>query len=253
MKIKFARGEIVPREKGFKCTEEEKKKIKEGIRKAKLLGKNVGGYRPHKNGYGKKCRADGENFDSSWEVAYWFYCKDHGIYLERNKKEFLYEYKGETHRYLPDFFDGTQYIEIKGHEDSKCKFKYSSVENLRVIYDVSKEIEYMKNTYGNNWLDIVCEEVYNKTKKEKLSAEKRKRAKTMNKIDSSGKINWNKLDECIWEDRKRKILEAINNGIDATKFGWKIKVSQSTGLTRTEVKKTIDHFKEDFSSYKQRH
>lgn len=248
-KERYRNGVLIAPQAGKSHTEEEKKKISEGMRKAKELGKNIGGYKPHKKGWGKKCKADGVFFDSSWEVAYWFYCKDHGIHLERNKKRFSYEYKGESHSYLPDFFDGTKYIEIKGHEDERCKFKYSAVENLVVVYDVSKEVSYMKDKYGKNWLDVVCEDVYNKTEKPKLDNEKRETAKMMNKIDSIGRINWRIIDESCWEDRKKKIMEAINGGIDATQPGWKTKVLRATGLTKRVLYNTIDHFKEDFKSY----
>ena len=157
----YKSGKKVPYNLGKQHTIEEKEKIKTGIHKAKAEGKNVGGYREHKSGHGKKCIADGIFFDSSWEVAYWFYNKEMGNKLERNTKEFLYEYQNKTHRYLPDFFDGNNFIEIKGYEDDRCQAKYQSVDNLIVIKDVSKEINYMIKKYGKNWLNIVCEKVYN--------------------------------------------------------------------------------------------
>ena len=99
----YADGTYVPHNKGKEHTDEEKRRIREGIAKAKLEGKNVGGYRQHKSGHGKKCIADGIFFDSSWEVAYWFYCKENQIVIEKNTKEFIYEFQNEQHRYLPDF------------------------------------------------------------------------------------------------------------------------------------------------------
>lgn len=157
----YADGTNIAYNKGKKHSDEVKIHIREGIAKAKAEGKNVGGYRAHKSGYGKKCIADGIFFDSSWEVAYWFYNKENGNKLERNTKEFLYEYQNKTHRYLPDFFDGSNYIEIKGYEDEKCQAKYQSVNNLVVIKDVSKEINYMTEKYGDDWLNKVCEKIYN--------------------------------------------------------------------------------------------
>ena len=189
-------------------------------------------------------------FDSSWEVAYWIYCKEHGLHLERNKKKFLYEYNGKVYRYLPDFFDGSTYIEIKGREDDKCKAKYSAVDNLKVIYDVSKEIAYVKGKYGKYWLDIVCDEVYNKTDKEKRERDKRKIAEISGKINSAGSISYTMLDKSTWNDRKKRILRAISeNNINVTKHGWKAMVSRSTGLTRSVVRDTVKHFKEEFKSY----
>lgn len=160
LKKKYLTGQLKPT---FirKHTEEQKLKIKDGLYKAKLQGKNVGGYRIHKSGFGKKCIANGEFFDSSWEVAYYFYCKQNNIYIQRNKKEFLYQMNGSFHRYTPDFYDGKNYIEIKGYEDKTCIYKWKAVKNLIVIKNVSKEINYMISKYGKNWLNIICEKIYN--------------------------------------------------------------------------------------------
>ena len=52
-------------------------------------------------------------------------------------------------------------VNIEGYEDEKCQAKYQSVNNLVVIKDVSKEINYMTEKYGDDWLDKVCEKIYN--------------------------------------------------------------------------------------------
>lgn len=69
-------------------SEEHKQKVLDGIRRAKAEGKNVGGYRFHKSGHGKKCIYQGIFFDSSWEVAYYVYHTEHGVPLERNTDTF---------------------------------------------------------------------------------------------------------------------------------------------------------------------
>ena len=87
---------------------------------------------------------------------------------------------------------------------------------------------------------------HNKSDRKKKEKEKRKVAEAIGKIDSSGRVNWNVVDERTWEDRKRKIMEAINSGIDQTKRGWMSAIARSSGLTKSIVQKTVIHFKEDF-------
>lgn len=152
---------FTPYWKGKKHTPQTREKISKSLQESKKKGKNIGGYGVHKSGYGKKCLMGGVFFDSSWEVAYYIYNKEHNVLLERNFKGFPYKYRNKEHLYIPDFYDGENYIEIKGYEDSKCKYKYKSIKNLKIIYDVSKEIEYMNDKYGEDWLYKVCEKVFN--------------------------------------------------------------------------------------------
>lgn len=57
---------------------------------------------------------DGISFDSSWEVAFWIWNKDHGIKITRPKTSFEYCVQGKTRHYFPDFeIDGVFY-ELKG-------------------------------------------------------------------------------------------------------------------------------------------
>lgn len=142
-------------------SEEHRRKLTEGIHRAKAEGKNVGGYRFHKSGHGKKCIYQGIFFDSSWEVAYYVYHTEHGVPLERNTDMFQYWFAKDYHKYLPDFKLNGNYIEVKGYEDARCKAKYAVVENLTVIRDVTTEIEYCKNKYGDDWLHSICEKVFN--------------------------------------------------------------------------------------------
>lgn len=54
------------------------------------------------------------NFDSSWELAIWIYCKDHNISIEHNPCTFVYEYDGKQHLYLVDFRINGKLVEVKG-------------------------------------------------------------------------------------------------------------------------------------------
>ena len=97
-------------------------------------------------------------FNSSWELAYYLYCKDHNIGIIRNKEGFKYFYNGKWHKYYPDFIhnDGS-YVEIKHYinECVKAKIKYFD-KPLKIITkgDIEKYIEYAKMKYGKDFIKI---------------------------------------------------------------------------------------------------
>ena len=67
-----------------------------------------------------KYRYNDEEFDSSWELAFYIYNKDHGIPIKRNNREkyFTFNVDGDKeYKYYPDFIiNGNEYIEIKGDQ-----------------------------------------------------------------------------------------------------------------------------------------
>lgn len=135
--------------KGKPHTDETKLRISERM---KIVG---GGYRKG-SGYGKKGYYKGYWCDSSWELAYVIYNLDHNIPFARNRDFFLYEYKGHTHKYFPDFIEGEQYIEIKGFLRNADEAKFSSVENLKVLLPDSmrKYLAYVIGTYGKDFTKL---------------------------------------------------------------------------------------------------
>lgn len=119
-------------------------------------------------------------FDSSYELKYYIYLKDHNIKFEyHNKDYFLYKRKdGSTHRYYPDFLINGKYIEIKGDfwfdktkncllnkkgeidiEKTECLRK-NSIE-IKLKNDLKNEFEYIDLTYGK---DFIKQFKYNKEK-----------------------------------------------------------------------------------------
>ena len=57
------------------------------------------------------------SFDSSWELAYYIYLKDHNIDFEyQPNTPFEYIIDNKKHLYYPDFLINEQYIEIKGKQ-----------------------------------------------------------------------------------------------------------------------------------------
>lgn len=82
-----------------------------------------------------------------------------------------------------------------------------------------------------------------KKRQPKHNKEQYQELKTLGKIDSIGRVSERILTEDEWDHRKDLILKS---GVDLTKFGWKAKVEELTGLTRRQVCLTIEHFSDIF-------
>jgi predicted nucleic acid-binding Zn ribbon protein len=89
-----------------------------------LAGRNSGlakkgkpGPSRERSGRGKNGHYDGQFFNSTWELAFWIYCKDHGKEIRRSREKFLYQ-NPETHthhNFYPDFRVDGKLVEIKGY------------------------------------------------------------------------------------------------------------------------------------------
>ena len=112
----------------------------------------------------KKCYVyDDIIFDSSWELAYYIWLKDHNVEFEYHPKiNFAYKLaNGETKHYFPDFKIGDNYIEIKGDfllNEGKFKISEEKMncikENtiLLLKQDLIPVFEYIHKTYGKKYL-----------------------------------------------------------------------------------------------------
>lgn len=119
----------------------------------KLKGK-TGGYRvlsgnkKHKSG-----KYDGIYFDSSWELAFYVYCKEHNIDIKRCNVVRNYIYNDKEYKYYPDFIVNDKIIEIKGYitERTKCKIEYNP--DVKVLYeaDIKSCLDYCKEKYGEKF------------------------------------------------------------------------------------------------------
>ena len=81
----------------------------------------------------KKYVYDGIKFDSSWEIVYYEYLKQHGIPFEyQPKADFSYAANGTNHNYYPDFFlpNENVYVEIK---DERTIKKYLEENDVSVL------------------------------------------------------------------------------------------------------------------------
>ena len=117
----------------------------------------------------KKYLYDNIVFDSSWELAYYIWLRDHNVTFEFHPKiQFTYTDKfGKTHKYNPDFLVGEQFVEIKGHQflnennelidpftNEICKEKTECLRRNKIIIlsKCEKFIKFVKQNYGRNFI-----------------------------------------------------------------------------------------------------
>lgn len=94
--------------------------------------------------------------DSSYELAWVIYNLDHNITFERNKQKFKYKWNNVEYNYIPDFVQNETMIEIKGFTTPQVEEKLKSVPNIKILYrkDLVSEFEYVKKTYGKDFIKL---------------------------------------------------------------------------------------------------
>ena len=108
---------------------------------------------------------DNLNFDSSWELYYYIYCKLHNYDISRNNTVYYsYEYEGKVHKYYPDFIVDKKFYEIKGDqffENGKMICPYDR--NLDNLYEAKHQCMIKNNVtiLLQKDLDIITKEVDN--------------------------------------------------------------------------------------------
>jgi hypothetical protein len=117
--------------------------------------KSSGGLRKG-SGRGKSGWYKGYWCDSSYELAWVIYQLDHNKDFERNKVEYEYEWEGKTRKYLPDFIQNNEVIEIKGYITEQTKAKSKSVNNLKILSkkDLKVEFDYVELKYTKNFIEL---------------------------------------------------------------------------------------------------
>jgi hypothetical protein len=111
---------------------------------------------------------DDISFASSWELAFYIYCKDMNYDIKRCTASFDYAIDDEEHKYFPDFIVNNKIYEIKGpqlfSENGKlgCYGNQKDLEKLRIIKEnnielIDKEkikfyLLYINETYGKEYL-----------------------------------------------------------------------------------------------------
>lgn len=122
------------------------------------LKNKTGGYRKG-SGYGKGGWYKGYYCDSSWELAFVIYNLEHNIKFERNKKQFAYIFKNETHNYIPDWIVDGEYIEIKGYWSEQWQAKldqFPKEEKLTVLTkkEIKPYLDYVIESYGKDFIKL---------------------------------------------------------------------------------------------------
>lgn len=131
----------------------------------------------------KKYTYNNINFDSSWEIAYYIWLKDHNIEFEYHPKDkFVYFVENTIKFYFPDFKVNNEFIEIKSlhffvnknpngnminpykrnkYTPEELKIRDDIMEakhqcmienNIKILTDCSIYIKYINQKYGKNFL-----------------------------------------------------------------------------------------------------
>lgn len=119
----------------------------------------------------KKYFYDNNYFDSSWEIAYYIWLKNNGVYFEYQPKQtFEYTYNNKIFKYHPDFLVENYFVEIKGSHffdtfgnfinpynrnlDGQYKEKYKCMldNNIIIIRNCDKYLNYVNKKFGKNYL-----------------------------------------------------------------------------------------------------
>lgn len=106
---------------------------------------------------------DDKWFDSSWEVAFYIYLKDHNIRFAYHIEKIEYYWDNKKHYYFPDFKVFNTFVEIKSKflyekmliKNTKDAAKYDCMKkhNVKIIINCDKYLEYVKFKYGTNFLN----------------------------------------------------------------------------------------------------
>ena len=135
---------------------------KELLRKQKISESMKG----NKNWTYNKTRGNGKKgwynnifCDSTWELAFLVYYKEHGLNIKRCDKRLEYIWNNEKHIYIPDFETDEGIIEIKGRKTKQSEVKHKQYQNIKIIdYKLMiPYLEYVKNKYGDKYWEILYE------------------------------------------------------------------------------------------------
>lgn len=135
-----------------KTSEVEAERIRKITESAEI--KN-GGLR-HGSGRGKKGWYCSIFCDSSWELAYLLWAKDHNKSVSRNVGVRYYEFQGRIRKYIPDFIVDGNLVEIKGYKTEQWDAKISANPDIFVLYkeEMRPILDYVVNKYGKNFIEL---------------------------------------------------------------------------------------------------
>jgi hypothetical protein len=153
----------------------------------------------------KNIKYEGIYFDSSWELAFWIWNKNHNIDIKRNTKGF--KLTNGSYCY-PDFIIDGQLIEIKGdHLKKQENYKY-------------KKIFYEKNNvkvYSYKELLPLFREVYLEMKNKNLPLPKIQKKRKIYEISSVSEIYSHKNENCKFQYICESCNTMVITGFDIIK------------------------------------
>lgn len=131
---------------------ERKRKISETMKK----NPQAGGYRKG-SGVGKQGWYKDIFCDSSWELSFVCYYKEHNLNIQRCQEHRNYIFNNEEHVYIPDFVTDDGIIEIKGYKSKQWNAKIEQNPDIKVLYykDVKMYLDYVISKYGNKFWEIL--------------------------------------------------------------------------------------------------
>ena len=131
-----------------------RQKISETMKKNPLAG----GYRKG-SGVGKQGWYKDIYCDSSWELAFVIYYKEHNLSIQRCKEKRKYIFENKEHIYIPDFITDDGIIEIKGYKSKQWNVKIEQNPDIKVLYynDLKSILDYVINKYGDKYWETLYE------------------------------------------------------------------------------------------------
>ena len=135
---------------------ERKRKISETMKK----NPQAGGYRKG-SGVGKQGWYKDIFCDSSWELAFVCYYKEHNMNIKRCNERRKYIFNNKEHIYIPDFVIDEGIIEIKGYSSKQWKEKELQNPDIKVLYykDVKMYLDYVISKYGDKFWEILYDKI----------------------------------------------------------------------------------------------
>lgn len=206
------------------------------IRETWKQKRNMGGYRKGA-GRGKKGWYKEFFCFSSYELAYVIYCLEHNIDIHQCKETFKYFWNNSWHKYLPDFITNGVYIEIKGYEIERDKYKQNQFpkdKKLKVLYynDLQYMITYCKEKYGEHFISLYEDNHLNYTICKNCKKQFIKHDKNQNFCSRKCANTYDRND---MQQINKKVKLILQSNIDFTKFGWVNQVAKLINILPQRV------------------
>lgn len=224
--------------KGHPVSDESKKRISLGMKKAISEGRATGW---HKRKVGTKSYPEqwfekviqnefkDKDYVTELSVGKWF------LDFAWKKKMLYIEIDGKQHN-DPDR------AESDAKKDKFCKelgWKCLRLKWAYIVNNTQEAIRVAKDFIDNgriSEIQWVSKEEQKRVLKDKQISEY---LSSGFKLDKLGRMNKRSLSEAVWEERKNLIL---GSGIDLTKMGWIAKVMKATGLSKKSIYIVVEKF-----------